>query len=192
LVSYGPRYADVVRTVKPAFRPPTNASTVSVIERIDGNATTDFGAPDGIAECDTRPIDPRELTRLRSVLEACWTAFDRIADDARGVSLKKGPRGGGREVHAIVEHVLGAEAGYLGRFGLGRPNVNQQVDRPPTEWRDRIRASVIDGLTTAVNEGQPDRGPRGGAIWTPRRFLRRAAWHVLDHAWEIEDRSDSD
>jgi hypothetical protein len=25
-------------------------------------------------------------------------------------------------------------------------------------------------------------------IWPPRYFVRRVAWHVLDHAWEIEDR----
>jgi hypothetical protein len=23
---------------------------------------------------------------------------------------------------------------------------------------------------------------------TPRYFVRRTAWHALDHAWEIEDR----
>ena len=25
--------------------------------------------------------------------------------------------------------------------------------------------------------------------WSPRYAVRRAAWHVLDHAWEIEDRT---
>jgi len=29
-------------------------------------------------------------------------------------------------------------------------------------------------------------GPKG---WLPRYAARRIAWHVLDHAWEIEDRS---
>jgi hypothetical protein len=24
--------------------------------------------------------------------------------------------------------------------------------------------------------------------WTPRYFVRRMAWHELDHAWEIEAR----
>ena len=28
--------------------------------------------------------------------------------------------------------------------------------------------------------------------WTARYFLRRAAWHVLDHVWEIEDKSGPD
>jgi hypothetical protein len=28
-------------------------------------------------------------------------------------------------------------------------------------------------------------------LWPPRYFMRRAAWHILDHAWEIEDRAGS-
>lgn len=34
----------------------------------------------------------------------------------------------------------------------------------------------------------PTKGPRGGTRWTARYFVRRVAWHILDHAWEIEDR----
>jgi len=34
----------------------------------------------------------------------------------------------------------------------------------------------------------PHQGPRGGALWTPRYFVRRVAWHTVDHLWEIEDR----
>ncbi len=26
------------------------------------------------------------------------------------------------------------------------------------------------------------------ALWTARSFVRRVAWHTLDHTWEIEDR----
>jgi len=28
----------------------------------------------------------------------------------------------------------------------------------------------------------------GGKRWTPQYFVRREAWHALDHTWEIEDR----
>ncbi len=48
---------------------------------------------------------------------------------------------------------------------------------------------MLEGFDRAVNEGLPEAGPRGGKIWLPRRFVHRAAWHVLDHAWEIEDRA---
>jgi hypothetical protein len=40
-----------------------------------------------------------------------------------------------------------------------------------------------------VAEGRPIANPRlTKRPWTPRYFLRRSAWHALDHAWEIEDR----
>jgi hypothetical protein len=35
---------------------------------------------------------------------------------------------------------------------------------------------------------QSKHSPRGGTYRLPRYFVRRVAWHVLDHAWEIEDR----
>lgn len=89
---------------------------MEVIERVAGNATTDFGAPDGIFALDASPLSPRDLTRCRRVLEACWTAFDHAVLAAEGVELKKGPRGGGRELEAIVSHVVGAEASYLRRL----------------------------------------------------------------------------
>jgi hypothetical protein len=38
---------------------------------------------------------------------------------------------------------------------------------------------------------QPSDGaPIAGKKWPPRYAARRIAWHALDHAWEIEDRSD--
>ena len=188
LVLYAPRYAGVLRGVRAAFRQPKDTSVLRVIEQVDGNVTTDFGAPDAIADDDSRRIDRRELTRLISILEACWAAFDEAVDDAEGVELSKGPRGGGRSLAAIVGHVVGAEASYVGRFGVRRPKVD---DGHPNEAKGDVRGAAVDALTSAVLEGQPERGPRGGAIITPRRFLRRAAWHVMDHAWEIQDRSET-
>jgi hypothetical protein len=38
---------------------------------------------------------------------------------------------------------------------------------------------------------QPSDGsPLGGRRWPIRYAARRIAWHALDHAWEIEDRSE--
>jgi hypothetical protein len=47
---------------------------------------------------------------------------------------------------------------------------------------------VLEALAAAAHGQLPTRGPRGGVIWAPRYFVRRVAWHVLDHVWEIEDR----
>ncbi len=158
---------------------------MTVTERVDGNATTDFGAPDGIFVDDDRPVDRRALTRMLKLLDATWGAFDRAVDGARGVTLSTGPRGGGRQLETIVDHVVGAETSYA-RLLAAKISVEGEAWAARVEERDLVR----DALSTAVLEGMPAAGPRGGKLWTPRRFMRRAAWHVLDHAWEIEDRAD--
>jgi hypothetical protein len=189
LVAYGPRYAEVLRGTRTAFRTPRDAQAVSILERVEGNATTDFGAPGGVFASDERAIERRDLTRLLRILEACWSAFDRAAEGAAGVSLRKGPRGGGRDLEKIVGHVVGAESGYVRSLAASSPKVDE---RHPSAATDVVRDAVRDALSRGAEGALPERGPRGGVLWTPRRFLRRAAWHVLDHAWEIEDRMETE
>jgi hypothetical protein len=185
LTEYGSRYASVMRGAVKGFSA-AQASTPIVVERLKGDATTEFGAPSIAPVADARPVDAKELKRLLSLLGACWDAFDRAVDDAAGRELRKGPRGGGREVDAIFEHVLGAEGMYVRGLAAKGPNVE---GRDAREAAVEVRDAVRDALRRAVAEGLPSAGPRGGKIWLPRYFVRRAAWHVLDHAWEIEDRT---
>ena len=49
--------------------------------------------------------------------------------------------------------------------------------------------AMLEALAASVRGEVPETGPRGGKRWSARYFVRREAWHVLDHAWEIEDRS---
>ncbi len=48
-------------------------------------------------------------------------------------------------------------------------------------------AAWRDGLAAAVSAAIVD-GP-GNTGWPGRYAARRIAWHALDHAWEIEDKS---
>ena len=184
LLAYGPRYATAIRGTRIAFTPPKQLRTLAVVERLKGDATTDFGAPSIAPKADARAIDRRWLTRQVTLLRASWDAFDGAVDGVRG-PLAKGPRGGGRDVDAIVDHVVGAEASYLRMIG-GRADVEEGE---AADARDRERAAVLEMLERALTDGIPERGPKGGARWSAPYFVRRAAWHVLDHAWEIEDRS---
>ena len=183
LMAYAPRYAEVVKGSRPAFRLPTK---LRVVERLRGDATTDFGAPSQTPKADRRPVDAKELARLTKVLEAAWAAFDEAAEQARGKKLKTGPRGGGRSLAKIVGHVVAAEGGYVRTIRGKAPEVDERQARA---MADVVRGVSLEALKRAVTEGLPEKGPRGGKIWTPRYFVRRAAWHVLDHAWEIQDRS---
>jgi hypothetical protein len=186
LFDYAPRYARVLRAARVGFQPPANASALVVTERLDGDATTDFGAPGIAPSSDARPIDDAELARLQAVLKACWRAFDSAGLAARGKELRKGARGGGRELESIVEHVLGADSAYLGRLAWKFKRVEEGE---ASEELRRIRGDILKAFTAAAAGDLPSKGPRGGALWKPRYFVRRVSWHVLDHAWEIEDRT---
>lgn len=185
LVDYGPRYAQVLHSTEFDFQIPTEPSDLVVTERHDGNATTDFGAPAIILDADREPIGRVEFERLQTLLLACWQAFDSAVQHATGRELRKGPRGGGRDLEKISDHVLEADQGYLTRLAWKH---KKEGGKDPVEELRRTRQAILNALEAAVNGDLPEKGPRGGAIWPPRYFVRRVAWHVLDHAWEIEDR----
>ena len=137
-------------------------------------------------KADTRPLAPKELKRQTAILEASWRAFDRAAAAARGVELTKGPRGGGRDVPKMTDHVFEAEEGYVGALGSRPPRL---LGASPAKRWDALRASAVAALA-ALAAGKPVADPRNTKRpWSPRFYIRRSAWHALDHAWEIEDRS---
>jgi hypothetical protein len=185
LFNYAPRYARVLQGSGLEFQPPPDTSAFEVVERLEGNATTDFGAPAIAPASDAEPIDEAEIQRLQALLKACWRAFDQAARAAAGKELRRGPRGGGRDLEKIIQHVAGADASYVARLGW---RVKKDEEADPAKQLDRIRQAILEALASAARGELPEQGPRGGTIWPPRYFVRRSAWHLLDHAWEIEDR----
>jgi hypothetical protein len=185
LFEYGPRYARVLTPAGIEFQPPTDISAFTVVERLEGNATTDFGAPAMAPAGDANPMDEAELQRFQELLKACWQAFDAAVQAAGEKELRKGPRGGGRETEGIVRHVVESDGGYLSALGW---KLKKDKAADLSQQLAQTRQAVLDALVSAAHGEIPAQGPRGGLRWTPRYFVRRVAWHVLDHAWEIEDR----
>jgi hypothetical protein len=163
LLEYQDRYAAVLSV---PFKP----GDLDVVGSVPGNATTDFGAPGVESPWDREVITSRDLKRQVTVLEDIWRYFDGVVAGAP-TQLKKGPRGGGRDRDGVVAHTREAERHYCSKLGTRVP--------PRTPWVEQ-RAVV----TTALLAGSPD------GSWPSRYSLRRLAWHVLDHAWEIEDKSE--
>ena len=186
LFDSAPRYARVVAGTKLGFHGPRDLSALKVVERHGGNATTDFGAPAADLNGDSARLTSAQLARLRTLIGASWRAFDDAAKAAKGKTLGKGPRGGGRALDDIARHVRDAEAGYLS--ALGWPF---RADAQATLKNElaRTRAAVLLGLAASAGGEIAANGPRGGARWKARFFARRLAWHAVDHAWEIEDRA---
>lgn len=186
LFDYAPRYERVLKEAHLNFEPPEVPSVFHVTERLEGNATTDFGAPAIPPTQDSQPVSEAELEHYQLLLRAYWKAFDRARRAAIGRELRKGPRGGGRELETMLEHLVGSDQGYLASIGW-RLRLN---DHDHAETRvDQTRQAILGALEAAVGGNLAKQGPRGGVYWTPRYFVRRLGWHVLDHAWEIEDRS---
>jgi hypothetical protein len=184
LIDYGPRYAKAIASAKLGFNSPKNVSALRVVERLEGNATTDFGVPGAASAADKNPLTEKELARLEAVQKACWRTFDTVAKAAGSSSLRKGPRGGGRDVSKMIKHVLEGDWSYLTQLG-GR--FKAQSNNLTTEMK-LMRSAFHDALVSRVRGELPDKGPRGGKRWGARYAVRRSAWHALDHAWEIEDR----
>lgn len=171
LAAYAPRYAPVAKLAGLTFD--VRGPSFEVAERMSGGVSTDFGVPGMPAVDEARTPSPAQVKRMRSLLEASWTYLDRVRGKAPA-ELRKGPRGGGRDREAIYDHVLGAELDYAKRIGL---RLKPAPGGDPKAVR-QFREAILEALDESKRELQ----------WPLAYFTRRAAWHVLDHAWEIEDR----
>ena len=161
LAAYAPRYAPVARLAKVEF--PKDATNLTVVERLKGNATTDFGAPGVPAKEESKPLIAKEADRMVALVEACWKYLENVRAGAPE-ELRKGPRGGGRDREKMYAHVLDAEMAYASALGV------------------RLKEPDRKALVAAfLNQAKDTK-------WSARFAMRRTAWHALDHAWEIEDR----
>jgi hypothetical protein len=186
LVAAAPRYASAVARKRIRFTAPKDVGSLKVVGRSTGNATTDFGAPAAEFLEDRDALRPAGLKALTRILEACWAEFDAAAASAKVRTLSKGPRGGGRELDEIVSHVIEADQGYIGALGWKHDRARTASVSDPLA---ATRRAILEGIAASARGEIPARGPRGGVRWKPRYLVRRSAWHWLDHAWEIEDRS---
>src|SRR5215472_14831925 len=178
LAAYRPRYALVAELA--GFGAEFGATgELTVVEQLDGIGMTDYYGLSGRAAAPEHdPMTEAECERKIALLRAAWSAFDAAAARV-SPELRKGPRGGGWDKDRIIRHVNGAE---IDEFA---PKVGVKV---PLETRDDIEAlrAYRDAFAEAIREhhasGQPARS------WALQFLIRRCAWHMLDHAWELEDR----
>jgi hypothetical protein len=176
LAAYGERYEPIASAAGFSF---PAAPRFTVVERVPGTPTTEFGAPDGRPAADSAPVTKANASRHTKLLQAAWAAFEDCSSTAPE-SLRKGPRGGGRDRDKMIHHVVEAEAAYARKIGVKH--------RPPAiddkEAIEALRAEVL-AVLAKPSDGDPltDNG------WTARYAARRFVWHVLDHLWEMEDRA---
>ena len=184
LVRAGPRYAAALAAGGVDFFPPRDRTGLVVVDRLPGTTGTEFGAPSVRLPGDDEPLEGAELERQAAILQAGWAAFEAAAARHAGDELRVGPRGGGRDLPKIIEHVRGADEAYLVKLG-SRPPKGPAGPAPMAE----LHAAALATLRARALGLPVPNGSRAVTLWTPRWYVRYATWHWLDHAWEIEDRA---
>ena len=175
LESYLPRYAPIVARAGLA---PVIGTLVITERHPEPTVNADFGSLHEIAPSEHLPLTAEEGARFAALLEAEWAAFDEAAVTAPE-QLRKGPRGGGRNTSQILAHVRDAEVMYARKMGLPKDLTTQADADAAAALRPRIAAALRDPASLVTP-------PKG---WPLRYAARRIGWHVLDHLWELEDKS---
>lgn len=158
-------------------------SAGEIDEVYEGTGSTDFwGISFAHGPNDQEPLTDKEIERHLALLKACWDEFDEIGHSV-SAELQRGPRGGGRDRDEIVAHLVYAELDWLKKLDI-RPEFKEIL---PLEERKVHHQGVIDELRRRHLEKLPVKA-KGGPEWTVRFTIRHLAFHVMDHAWEMEDK----
>ncbi len=155
------------------------AGPLDIIEDRVGTGMTDFyGISFSTSGFEHEPMDKEDLDRKIRLLEACWAYFDDVASRV-SAEMQKGPRGGGRDRDRIIRHTIRTESeDFAKKVGLRIP---EEGALTPDGLRTH-RESYVAAMRDYNNEGKTMRN------WTLPFLIRHSAYHVLDHAWEMEDK----
>jgi hypothetical protein len=112
------------------------------------------------------------------LLQACWALFDGVAASV-SAEMRKGPRGGGRDRDQIIRHTIRTESeDFAKRLGLRVP---EGAALTPNGLRSHRKSYVAAMREYNAGEGKRMRS------WNLPFLIRHSAYHVMDHAWEMED-----
>jgi hypothetical protein len=157
------------------------AGDLELVEDHVGVGSTDFwGISFAPSSFEQEPMDEDELDRKLALLDASWRYFDEVAGRV-SADLAKGPRGGGRDRDAVVRHVINNERHDLA-MKVGVVPTDHEV--LPPELVGTHRERFVAAMREHNSQGKLARGRN----WTIGLLVRHTAYHVLDHAWEMEDK----
>jgi hypothetical protein len=156
------------------------AGPLTVVEDRIGTGSTDFwGISFSPSSMEQGRMDEEEFDRKIKLLRACWTFFDGVAVQV-SAEMRKGPRGGGRDRDKIIRHTIRTESEeFAKRVGLRVPEGSALTPEGLLSHRE----AYVDAMRAYhVGEGRPMKS------WTVSFLIRHSAFHVLDHAWEMQDK----
>jgi len=153
---------------------------LDVIQDRVGTGSTDFwGISFSPSDFERGPIGDAEFDRKIKLLRACWAFFDGVAGRV-SPEMRKGPRGGGRDRDKIIRHTIRVESEeFAKQLGLRIPEEGALTPDGLVAHRKAYVAAM-----RGYDSGQGKRM----RSWTVPFLIRHSAFHVMDHAWEMEDK----
>lgn len=180
LLAYLPRYAPVADRAG-LEREFGRARDVEIVERVPGSSSTDFwGFAHVPSQIERENLASAQLERRLDLLRACWAWFDDLAVRV-SAELRPGPRSAGRSRDQIIRHVYLNEPQWSRKVGVR----TELEDVLTPDGLAAHRRAYLDAIRVYNAEGRPARS------WPIQFLVRRTAQHVMDHAWELEDRDAS-
>ena len=179
LASYVPRYVPVAEAAGLA-KEFARQSEPEVVDRVTGSGSADYwGIAHVPSDTEREVLPPPELERRLTLLGACWSYFDEVAGRV-SAELRPGARGGGWTRDELIRHVHLNEPEQFTR----KVEVRTPRDAMLTpDGRAAHREATLDAVRAYNADGRI-----AGRSWPIQFLIRRIAHHVMDHAWEMEDR----
>src|SRR4051794_3154811 len=180
LESYRERYRPIARgaAMEHEF---DAAGSFEVVEDHVGTGSTDFwGISFAPSSLETEPLDDPTLDRGLALLRACWDFFDCVVARV-STEMRPGPRGGGRNRRKIYRHTVRTESeDFAKQVGLRIPEEGALEPDALRQYREDYVAAI-----RAYNAGLVTKRMKN---WNLPYLIRHSAFHMLDHAWEMEDK----
>jgi len=180
LLTYVPRYVPVAKLAGMEAAFPTT-TTADVIEHYPGTGSTDFwGISFAFSSIDKQAMSDDALERELTLMRACWAFFDDVRSRV-SAEMQRGPRGGGRDRDRIVRHTFAAEQDWAKGVGVVTSDDMMLTGEGLRTHRDAYCHAIQDYHSQGKSAGKV-------AKWPLRYLIRHTAFHMLDHAWEMEDK----
>ena len=180
LATYVPRYVGVAERAGLAADLTKQARHVTIVERTPGSTSTDYwGIAHVPSKLERAGLSDAELERRLGLLEACWAYFDDALARA-SADLRPGSRGGGWPRDVLERHVYINEPEQMTRKVEVRSPRDMVLD---AAGRAIHRQQTLDAIREYHAAGRTAR------TWPLAFLIRRIGHHLMDHAWELEDRS---
>ncbi|HSL26274.1 MAG TPA: hypothetical protein VLA54_08335 [Acidimicrobiia bacterium] len=177
LASYADRYRGVVDLAGLSGEFPSTPA-FDIVEEVPGRGMTDFWGISFVASTGEQgQMSDRECERKLTILRACWTYLDQVAARV-SAELKKGPRGGGRDRDQVLRHIFVNERDWARMVGVEKTEDEVLTKKGLAAHRE----AYVRAIREYNAAGKPARA------WRLQFLLRHTAYHVMDHAWEMEDK----